>query len=286
MNNSKNNLKGSLYVCGTPIGNLDDMTYRSVKTLKDVDLIVAEDTRNTIKILNHFDINTKMTSYHEHNKHEKGKRIIELLKCGNDIAIVTDAGMPCISDPGEDLVKLCYENNITVTTVPTGTAVVSALILSGLNMKTYSFLGFLPRDKKIRKQILESLKTETKTTVLYESPHHLKTTLKDLKNVIDDRQVSVVREITKKFEENITGSIDFIIEHFNTKDPKGEICIVINGTTYKQLKEEDVHKWNKISIEEHMNIYLKENFSEKESMKLVAKDRNVSKREIYAYLNK
>ncbi len=285
MNNNEN-LKGTLYVCGTPIGNLEDMTYRSVRTLNEVDLIVAEDTRNTIKILNHFDINTKMTSYHEHNKREKGKKILEFLKVGNNVAIVTDAGMPCISDPGEDLVKLCYENNITVTTVPTGTAVVSALILSGLNMKTYSFLGFLPRDKKIRKQILENLKTETNTSVLYESPHHLKTTLKDLKNIITDRQISVVREITKKFEQAITGTIEYVIEHFENNDPKGEICIVINGTTYEQLKQNNVDKWNKISIDEHMDIYLKQNFSNKESMKLVAKDRNISKREVYAYLNK
>ncbi len=286
MNNLDNSLKGTLYVCGTPIGNLDDMTYRSVETLNTVDLILAEDTRNTIKILNHFKINTKMTSYHEHNKQEKGKKIIELLKVGNNVAIVTDAGMPCISDPGEDLVKLCYENDIKVTTVPTGTAVVSALILSGLNMKSYSFLGFLPRDKKIRGKILEDLKTETKTTIIYESPHHLKTTLKDLKNVIENREISVVREITKKFEEKISGNLDFVIEHFNNKEPKGEMCIVINGTTYKQLKEDSVNKWNEISIDEHMKIYREQNFSEKDSMKLVAKDRSVSKRDIYAYLNK
>ncbi len=285
MNNSEN-LKGTLFVCGTPIGNLEDMTYRSVKTLNDVDLIVAEDTRNTIKILNHFNINTKMTSYHEHNKREKGKKIIDFLKVGNDVAIVSDAGMPCISDPGEDLVKLCYENDIKVTTVPGGTAVVSALILSGLNMKTYSFLGFLPRDKKMRKQILESLLTETKTTVLYESPHHLKTTLKDLKNIIENREISVVREITKKFEQAITGNVHYVIDHFENNDPKGEMCIVINGTTYEQLKQNNVDKWNEISIDEHMNIYLKQNFSNKESMKLVAKDRNISKREVYAYLNK
>ncbi len=284
MNDS--NLKGTLYVCGTPIGNLEDMTYRGINTLKNVDLIVAEDTRNTIKILNHFEINTKMTSYHEHNKKEKGKKIIEFINNGNNVAIVSDAGMPCISDPGEDLVKLCYANHIKVTTVPSGTAVVSALILSGLNMKSYSFLGFLPTDKKYRKQILESLKTETKTTVLYESPHRLKTTLKELKNIIENREVSVVREITKKFEQAITGNIDFVIEHFNVNDPKGEICIVINGTTYKQLKQNSVDKWNEISIHEHMDIYLKQNYSTKESMKLVANDRNISKREVYSYLNK
>ncbi len=284
--NKNENLKGTLFVCGTPIGNLDDMTYRSVETLKNADLIIAEDTRNTIKILNHFDIKNQMTSYHEHNKNEKGKRIIEFLKAGNNVALVSDAGMPCISDPGEDLVKLCYENDITVTTVPTGTAVVSALILSGLNMKSYAFLGFLPKDKKVRKAILNDLKRETKTTVIYEAPHHLKSTLKELEQFIIDRKISVVREITKKFEEVISGTTTEVLSHFEKNDPKGEMVIVINGTTYKQLKQEDVDKWNNISIDEHMNIYLEQNYSSKDSMKLVAKDRNISKRDVYSYLNK
>lgn len=277
---------GTLFICGTPIGNLGDMTYRSVKTLEEVDLILAEDTRNTLKILNYFNINNKLSSYHEHNKNEKNRKIIKELKEGKNIALVTDAGMPCISDPGEELIKECYKENIAVTTVPTGTAVVSALILSGLNMRSYTFQGFLPRDKKMRKKILLTIKEDTKTTIFYEAPHNLKRTLLEIKDYIQDRKVSTVREITKKFEEVKIGTIDEIIEIYENIDPRGEFCIVIEGTTFEKLKEKEIKQWESMSIEEHMNHYEKKGNTQKESMKLVAKDRNVTKREIYSYLNK
>ncbi len=276
---------GMLYICGTPIGNLEDMTYRGVRTLQEVDLILAEDTRNTIKLLNHFEIKTPMISYNEHNKGSKIAKIIKTLKEGQDVALVSDAGMPCISDPGEDLIKECYIRGVKVTTVPTGTAVVSALILSGLNMRSYTFQGFLPRDKKMRKKVLETIKEDVKTTIFYEAPHHIKSTLKQLETYVGNREVSIVREITKKYEEVKVGKIEHLIKWCDEKEPRGEMCIVIEGTTFEDLKHKEVEKWEKSTIDEHMEFYLSKGNSQKESMKLVAKDRGVSKRDIYSYLN-
>ncbi|MBU3810228.1 MAG: 16S rRNA (cytidine(1402)-2'-O)-methyltransferase [Candidatus Niameybacter stercoravium] len=276
---------GTLTLCATPIGNLEDITYRVVRTLQEVDFIAAEDTRHTRKLLNHFDIHTKLISYHEHNKMEKGKELIELLKQGKNLALVTDAGTPGISDPGEDIVKLAIEEGITVTSAPGAVAGITALILSGQSTRRFIFEGFLPTDKKERKALLESLKTETRTTILYEAPHRLNKTLELLYEALGDRSITVTKELTKKFEFIHKTTLSGAITYFEEVEPKGEFVLVLAGKDLKTLQEEDQKAWEEMSIEEHMNLYINKGMDEKTAMKQVAKDRGVSKRDIYAYLH-
>lgn len=275
-----------LYICGTPIGNMEDMTLRAIRVLKEADLIAAEDTRQSVKLLNHFDIKTPLTSYYEHNKEVKGPQLINMLKDGKNIALVTDAGMPGISDPGEDLVRLCYENDIDVTIVPGPTAVITALVLSGLSTRSYIFEGFLPKNKKQRTEVLDKLKNETRTTVFYEAPHHLLNTLKDIYKYAGDRQIAVERELTKRHETINKGSVSEIITYFEENQPKGEFVIVLDGADYEDIKAEEISKISEMSIEEHFSNYIAQGMDEKSAMKLVAKDRGIGKRDVYAKLKK
>ena len=275
-----------LYICGTPIGNLEDMTYRVVRVLSEVDLIAAEDTRQSVKLLNHFDIKTPLTSYYEHNKDVKGPQLIKLLQEGKDIALVTDAGMPGISDPGEDLIKLCYENNVPVTVVPGPTAVVTALVLSGLNSRSYIFEGFLPRNKKQRAEVLERLVDESRTTVFYEAPHHLVDTLDSIYKTAGDRNIAVARELTKKHETVNRGAVGEVLEYFKENEPKGEFVLVLEGKDKEKIKEDKIASFEEMTIEEHFNMYIEQGMSEKDAMKQVAKDRGIGKRDVYAYIKK
>ena len=277
-------MSGILYLCATPIGNLQDRTFRVLDTLKEADLIAAEDTRNSIKLLNHFEIKTPMTSYHEFNKYEKAETLIEQLKSGKNIALITDAGTPAISDPGEVLVRRAKEEGIIVTSLPGACAAITALTISGLPTRRFVFEGFLPSEKKERKAVLENLKNEERTIILYEAPHHLKGTLKELEEYLGDRQITLCRELTKKFEEapcmTIPGARQFYEEH----DPKGEYVLVISGADPNLKKEEQIRAFEEMTLEEHMQMYLDEGLDRKEAMKKVAADRGVSKREIYKEL--
>ena len=275
-----------LYICGTPIGNLEDMTYRVVRVLSEVDLIAAEDTRQSVKLLNHFDIKTPLTSYYEHNKDVKGPQLIKLLQEGKDIALVTDAGMPGISDPGEDLIKLCYENNVPVTVVPGPTAVVTALVLSGLNSRSYIFEGFLPRNKKQRAEVLERLVDESRTTVFYEAPHHLVDTLDSIYKTVGDRNIAVARELTKKHETVNRGAVGEVLEYFKENEPKGEFVLVLEGKDKEKIKEDKIASFEEMTIEEHFNMYIEQGMSEKDAMKQVAKDRGIGKRDVYVLYKK
>lgn len=280
-------MAGTLYLCATPIGNLDDMTLRVLKLLETADIIAAEDTRNTLKLLNHFEIKTPMTSYHEHNKAEKGPKLVERLLVGENIALVTDAGMPGISDPGADLVKLCYEAGVPVTVAPGASAAVVALVLSGLDTRRFVFEGFLPMEKKERRAVLSTLEKEHRTMIFYEAPHRLLDTLEELEKIFgSDREMAAIRELTKKFEEVRRGTLAEIKAHFTAQLPKGEFVLVFAGYTLQQQRQAAQESWESVSIEEHMEHYLSQNYSEKDAMKQVAKDRGVSKREIYSYLHK
>lgn len=272
---------GTLYLCATPIGNLEDMTFRVIKTLKEVDLIAAEDTRNTIKLLNHFEIKTPMTSYHEYNKIDKAKYLVEKMLNGTNIALVTDAGTPGISDPGEEIVKQAYQAGITVTSLPGACACITALTLSGLSTRRFSFEAFLPTDKKERKLILDSLKTETRTTIIYEAPHHLKSTLAELYSYIGNRKITLCRELTKLHETIQQMTLESAMEYYNTTAPKGEYVMVIEGISHRQLEEQSIQEWEKITIQEHMDIYLTQGMDKKSAMKQVAADRGIPKREVY-----
>lgn len=272
---------GTLYLCATPIGNLEDMTFRVIKTLKEVDLIAAEDTRNTIKLLNHFEIKTPMTSYHEYNKIDKAKYLVEKMLNGTNIALVTDAGTPGISDPGEEIVKQAYQAGITVTSLPGACACITALTLSGLSTRRFSFEAFLPTDKKERKLILDSLKTETRTTIIYEAPHHLKSTLAELYSYIGNRKITLCRELTKLHETVQQMTLESAMEYYNTTAPKGEYVMVIEGISHRQLEEQSFQEWEKITIQEHMDIYLTQGMDKKSAMKQVAADRGIPKREVY-----
>lgn len=276
---------GTLTLCATPIGNLEDITYRVVRTLQEVDFIAAEDTRHTRKLLNHFDIHTRLISYHEHNKMEKGKELIELLKQGKNLALVTDAGTPGISDPGEEIVRQAIEAGITVTSAPGAVAGITALILSGQSTRRFIFEGFLPTDKKERKALLESLKTETRTTILYEAPHRLNKTLELLYEALGERSITITKELTKKFEFVHKTTLSEAITYFKEIEPKGEFVLVLAGKDIKSLQEEEQKTWEEMSISEHMAIYTDKGIDEKTAMKQVAKDRGVSKRDIYAYLH-
>lgn len=277
-------MTGTLYLCATPIGNLEDMTFRAVRTLKEADLIAAEDTRNSIKLLNHFEIRTPMTSYHEYNKIEKGKKLVRLLQEGKNIALITDAGTPGISDPGEELVQMCRENGIPVTAVPGAAACITALTISGLSTRRFAFEAFLPADKKERKEILEGLEKETRTLVIYEAPHRLVKTLEELASVLGDRKVSVCRELTKRHETVFASTLPEAAAYYRQQEPKGECVLVIEGKSRKALKEEERSRWEELSLEEHMAYYTDRGRDRKEAMKLVAKDRGIGKRDVYQAL--
>lgn len=276
-------MDGRLYLCATPIGNLEDITLRVLRTLKEVDIIGAEDTRNSIKLLNHFDIKTPMTSYHEYNKVDKAKYLVKLMQEGKNVALITDAGTPGISDPGEELVRQCYESGISVTSLPGPAACVTALTMSGLPTRRFAFEAFLPSDKKERLRILEELKYETRTIVMYEAPHHLLKTLKELLEYLGNREISVCKELTKKHEKVACGNIEYLIKKYEDEAPRGEYVLVINGKSVEQIEKEKRDEWNNINIEEHMERYISQGMTEKDAMKAVAKDRGVPKREIYKY---
>ncbi len=279
-------MQGKLYLCATPIGNLDDMTFRVLETLKSVDLIAAEDTRNSIKLLNHFDIHTEMTSYHEYNKYDKAQWLIQKMQEGTNVALITDAGTPAISDPGEVLVAECHKAGITVTSLPGPAACITALTLSGLSTRRFCFEGFLPSqdDKKARKRILEDLKDESRTMIVYEAPHHLKAVLKDLLEALGDRRITICRELTKKFEEANPTTIQEAITFYEKNEPRGEYVLVIEGKSFQEQDAEKQLSWQEMSIEEHMKIYEDQGLSRKDAMKKVAADRGVGKREIYQAL--
>lgn len=279
-------MPGTLYLCATPIGNLEDMTYRAVRTLKEVDLIAAEDTRNSIKLLNHFEIHTPMTSYHEYNKYEKGRKLVEKLLEGADIALITDAGTPGISDPGEELAAMCHEAGIRVTAVPGAAACITALTISGLPTRRFAFEAFLPSDKKEREYVLESLEKESRTIVLYEAPHRLVKTLKLLHERLGDRRISVCRELTKRHETVYQSVLSEAAAYYEQNAPKGECVLVIEGLNRQELVRQEQERWADMSIEEHMEHYLSRGMDRKEAMKQTAKDRGVPKREIYNYLEK
>ncbi len=274
-------MSGILYLCATPIGNLNDMSPRVIETLREADLIAAEDTRNSIKLLNHFNIDTPMTSYHEFNKVDKAKTLIGKLKEGKNIALITDAGTPAISDPGEVLVKMCQEENITVTSLPGPAALIVALTLSGLSTRRFCFEGFLPPEKKERRRILSELTNESRTIILYEAPHHLKGTLSELNEALGDRRITLCRELTKKFESVMPTTILKAVSYFEENEPRGEYVLVIEGKSFREKDEERQLGFVKLSIEEHMKLYEEQGIDRKEAMKLVAKDRGVSKRDIY-----
>lgn len=277
-------MAGKLYLCATPIGNLEDMTYRVVRTLSEVDLIAAEDTRNSIKLLNHFEIKTPMTSYHEYNKIEKGRKLVEKLQEGLNIALITDAGTPGISDPGEELVKMCYEAGIEVTSLPGAAACITALTLSGLSTRRFAFEAFLPTDKKEKQSILKELEKETRTIILYEAPHRLVRTLQELLEILGNRKVTVCRELTKKHETAFATTLEEAYSYYESNEPKGECVLVIEGKSRQELKQEEVAKWEEMRIEEHMDYYLQQGIDKKEAMKMVAKDRGITKRDVYQQL--
>lgn len=277
-------MPGTLYLCATPIGNLEDMTLRCIRILKEVDIIAAEDTRNSIKLLNHFGIKTPMTSYHEYNKIEKGHRLVERLQAGENIALITDAGTPGISDPGEELVKMCQEANVPVTAVPGAAACIAALTISGLPTRRFAFEAFLPTDKKERQAILEEMKEETRTMVVYEAPHRLVRTLKVLDETLGNRRISICRELTKKHETVFATTIEEAIDYYERQEPKGECVMVIEGKSREEIRAKKKAQWEELSVEEHMAHYLNNGMEKKEAMKQVAKDRGVSKRDIYQAL--
>ena len=281
-------MAGTLYLCATPIGNLGDMTPRVVETLKAVDLIAAEDTRNSIKLLNHFEIHTPMTSYHEFNKVEKAKELVDKLLSGTNVALITDAGTPAISDPGEVLVQYCQEAGVPVTSLPGAAACITALTLSGLSTRRFCFEGFLPTekaDKKERRALLSELATESRTMILYEAPHHLKATLEDLYEALGERRITLCRELTKKFETILPTTLAEALKKYESEEPRGEYVLVIEGKSREEKQREERASYEEMSIEEHMALYESKGIDRKEAMKLVAKDRGVTKREIYAYLN-
>ena len=277
-------MTGTLYLCATPIGNLEDMTFRVIRTLKEVDLIAAEDTRNSIKLLNHFEIQTPMTSYHEYNKYEKGRKLVEKLLEGQDIALITDAGTPGISDPGEELVKMCYESGISVTSLPGAAACITALTISGLSTRRFAFEAFLPSDKKEREQILKEMETETRTMIVYEAPHRLVKTLKLFLERLGNRKITVCRELTKRHETALAVTLEEAVAHYEANPPKGECVLVIEGKSREEAREEERKQWEEMTIEDHMEVYTKQGMDKKSAMKAVAKDRGVSNRDIYQYL--
>lgn len=278
-------MTGTLYLCATPIGNLGDMTPRVVDTLNMVDVIAAEDTRNSIKLLNHFDIHTSMTSYHEYNKVEKAHQLVGQLLAGQNIALITDAGTPAISDPGEVLVRMCQEQGIPVTSLPGPAACITALTLSGLSTRRFCFEGFLPAEKKEKATVLQELVQESRTIILYEAPHHLVRTLEELYQALGQRRITLCRELTKRFETVMPTTLEEALAYYQEEEPRGEYVLVIEGKSQEQKRQEDIAAWEDKSIEEHMEYYRQQGLDEKSAMKQVAKDRGVSKRDIYQYLH-
>ena len=278
---------GTLYLCATPIGNLEDITYRVLRTLKEVDLIAAEDTRNSIRLLNHFEIKTPMTSYHEYNKIEKAYQLVAKMREGKNIALITDAGTPGISDPGEDIVSICYEEGIPVTSLPGAAACITALTMSGLPTRRFAFEAFLPKDKKEHQAVLEELKTETRTIIIYEAPHHLVRTLQELHDTLGgDRRLTICRELTKRHEEKLQMTLADSLSYYEVNEPRGEYVLIIAGRSREEMKKEEQAGWEALSLEEHMAHYESQGIDRKEAMKRVAKDRGVSKRDIYQALLK
>lgn len=277
-------MAGMLYLCATPIGNLEDITFRVLDTLRSVDIIAAEDTRNSIKLLNHFQIKVVMTSYHEYNKVEKAHYLIGLMQGGKNVALITDAGTPAISDPGETLVKLCQQTGIRVTSLPGAAACITALTLSGLSTRRFCFEGFLPSDKKERKAVLKELAEESRTIILYEAPHHLKKTLEELGNVLGNRKITICRELTKKFETVMPLMMEEALEFYEENEPRGEYVLVIQGKSLEEKKREAALEWMEMSIEEHMQYYEGQGMERKEAMKMAAKDRGIGKRDVYRML--
>ncbi|MCC8142411.1 MAG: 16S rRNA (cytidine(1402)-2'-O)-methyltransferase [Lachnospiraceae bacterium] len=277
-------MAGKLYLCATPIGNLEDITLRVLETLKQVDLIAAEDTRNSIKLLNRYEIKTPMTSYHEHNKYDKGRYLIREMQAGKDVALISDAGTPGISDPGEQLVRMCYQEGIEVTALPGAAACITALTLSGLPTGRFSFEAFLPREKKERAAVLEEMKDDTRTLVVYEAPHHLLETLQDLKEALGERRITVCRELTKVHETVFRSTFSKAIAYYEVNEVRGECVIVIEGKDRDELTRQKQESWESVTIEEHMEYYTSAGMDRMEAMKQVAKDRGVSKRDIYQKL--
>ena len=278
---------GTLYLCATPIGNLEDITYRVLRTLKEVDLIAAEDTRNSIRLLNHFEIKTPMTSYHEYNKIDKAYQLVAKMREGKNIALITDAGTPGISDPGEDIVRICYEEGIPVTSLPGAAACITALTMSGLPTRRFAFEAFLPKDKKEHQAMLEELKTETRTIIIYEAPHHLVRTLQELSDTLGgDRRLTICRELTKRHEEKLQMTLADSLSYYEVNEPRGEYVLIIAGRSREEMKKEEQAGWEALSLEEHMAHYESQGIDRKEAMKRVAKDRGVSKRDIYQALLK
>ena len=277
-------MEGKLYLCATPIGNLEDITLRVLRTLKEADLIASEYTRNSIKLLNHFQIKTPMTSYHEYNKIEKAYQLVEKIKAGQNVALITDAGTPGISDPGEELVRICQEAGVEVTSLPGAAACITALSMSGLSSRRFAFEAFLPKDKKERAFVLSALGQETRTIILYEAPHHLRKTLEELQEALGDRRLSICRELTKKYETVFSTTISGACSYYQEHEPRGEFVLVIEGKSQKEIIEEQQRGWQEVPIEEHMQHYESQGISRKEAMKLVAKDRGLSKRDVYGML--
>ncbi|HHV09290.1 MAG TPA: 16S rRNA (cytidine(1402)-2'-O)-methyltransferase [Clostridiales bacterium] len=277
-------MSGILYLCATPIGNLEDMTFRVLRTLKEVDLIAAEDTRHSIKLLNHFEIKTPMTSYHEYNKVEKARYLVEQLLEGQNIALITDAGTPGISDPGEELVRQAYAAGIEVTSLPGACAAITALTLSGLSTRRFCFEAFLPSDKKERQRILEELKSETRTVVVYEAPHRLARTLQELLAALGDRTAVIIKELTKKHETVWQTTLSQALDTFGRQEPKGEYVVVLEGKSFEELEARKQEQWGALALEDHMKLYLERGMDRKEAMKAVAKDRGMSKRDVYQQL--
>ena len=277
-------MQGKLYLCATPIGNLEDITLRVLNTLREVDLIAAEDTRHSIKLLNHFEIKTPMTSYHEFNKVEKARYLVEKMKEGLNVALVTDAGTPGISDPGEELVRQCYEAGIELTSLPGPAACITALTMSGMATRRFVVEAFLPADKREKAEVLEELKGETRTIILYEAPHRLIRTLGELLEALGDRRISICRELTKKHETVFRTTFSEALSFYENEEPRGECVLVIEGKSREEIKKEKEQAWESMSIEEHMEQYLSRGTDRKEAMKLVAKDRGISKRDVYQYL--
>ena len=274
-------MSGTLFICATPIGNLGDITQRVRETLTQVDLIAAEDTRNSLKLINHFDIHTPLTSYHEYNKYEKAGELADILLSGKDVALITDAGTPAISDPGEVLIRKCAEEGIPVTSLPGPSAVITALTLSGLSTGRFCFEGFLPRENRLRKERLAEIKEETRTIVFYEAPHHLRETLKDLYDALGDRRISLCRELTKKHEEILRITLGEAVSYYEEKSPRGEFVLVVEGKSREEIKRERAEEYAEMSVREHVEMYEALGHDRKSALKLAAADRGVSKREIY-----
>lgn len=279
-------MAGKIYLVATPIGNLSDISMRAIETLKNVDIIACEDTRNTIRLLNHFEIKGYLTSYHEYNKIDKAYELCEKVKEGNNIAFVSDAGMPAISDPGYELVDIAYKEGLEVTVVPGASAVVSALAISGISSRRFAFEGFLPADKNEKKEILTELSQESRTLILYEAPHRLLKTLKELFEYMGDRNIAIVREITKLHEEVLRGKLADIIADYESEKIaiRGEYVLVIEGKSLLEKREERQKSFEEISIREHYEKYIAEGMDKKEAMKAVAKDRGIQKRDVYKEL--